>query len=373
MAEPQQTWGGALTVYPGKEMRAVDMAEALKALTMFEGVRRVNNTNIPVNGGILQGCTFAIPVAQTTTLRMSPGRIMIGGRVADFTPPENGNYFYFKAPSVSGTTTCVIVAVCDLANPSNPFYISVVTGTSSLDEASKRTTDEMFNRNNGLRYLRLGTVKVGSNGVFSDLTMNPNSSPVKTNKAYLDEVKSALDSTITANDSYAREWIAYFKKSHFNSDFFTAYRAIGDGLVIKANSSTTFKFRSEYGSEVHIQDSSGVIPGTVGPYVFIKPDGTIIDEGANSTPHPTPGTGPNGAPTDIVKDPYLWKFLGINEIHIENAKTSGTGAANCVIQSYYSEAATGGGHVCVTIRNLGSTAAKIKLTIRSLYVADIDG
>lgn len=374
MAEPAQTQNGGMKIYPAKEMRAVDMAEALKALTLFEGVRRVESTDIPVNGGIIQGCQITAPRDTPTQLRMTAGRILICGRLAEFTPDDN--FFYFTGPSVAETTTCTIVAVCDLSSPANPFYISIVTGSglASLDAAASRTTDELFNRNNGLRYLRLGTVKVAANGVLSELSLNPNSSPVKSNKTYLDGVKNQLTSSISANDGYAREWISYFQKSRHKSDFFTAYRAVGDGLTVAANSTVTFKFRSEYGSKVYIQSGgSDAIPQETWANVYVEPNGRIISQKADTAIHPAPAVGPNGAPTDIVPD--KWKFLGINEIRIENASASGSGAANCVIQSYYSESvsasAGGGGHVCAAIRNTGSAAAKIKLTIRSMYVADI--
>ena len=378
-----QTISGVAKIYPAKEMRAVDMAEALKALTLFNGVRRVGNTDISVNGGIIQGCSFAIPTDRTTALRMSAGRILICGRLADFTP-ESGNYFYFSAPSVPSDVTCVIAAVCDLSNPTNPFYITLATSSTlaSLDAAANRTTDEMFNRNNGLRYLRLGTVKVKTNGVFTDYTPNPYSSEIKSNKALFDEVKNNLETSITNNNAKATEWINYLKTARFNSDFFTAYRISADGVVVDHNSTTTFRFRSEYGSQVIIQPTSGsgdstdidnVLPEGTFAVVVINKKGGILAERSDTTPHSTPSLGPNGAPTDIIRNPYVWKFLGINEIHIENATTNGSGSANCVIQSYFSESAPGGGHVCVTVKNLGNTNATIKLTVRSLYVANIGG
>lgn len=374
MAEPAQTQNGGMKIYPAKEMRAVDMAEALKALTLFEGVRRVESTYVPVNGGIIQGCQITAPQNTPTQLRMTAGRILICGRLAEFTPDDN--FFYFTGPSVAETTTCTIVAVCDLSSPANPFYISIVTGSglASLDAAASRTTDELFNRNNGLRYLRLGTVKVAANGVLSELSLNPNSSPVKSNKAYLDSVKNTLNSSINTNDGYAREWISYFKKSRHKSDFFTAYRAVGDGLTVAANSTTTFKFRAEYGSKVYVRQSgSDSIPQETWANVYIEPNGTIISQKPDTAIYPSPAVGPNGAPSEIISN--KWKFLGINEIHIENATTGGQYSGGCVIQSYYSAAvpaASGGGsHVCVAIRNTGNAAAKIKLTIRSLYVADI--
>lgn len=375
MPDVTPTNNGAMKIYPAKEMRAVDMAEVIKALTLFEGVRRVESTDIPVNGGIIQGCQISAPALTPTQLRMTPGRILICGRLADFTPPS-GNYFYFTGPVVAETTTCTIVAVCDLSSPANPFYISIVNGStlSSLDAAANRTSDEDFNRGNGLRYLRLGTVKVAANGVLSEFTRNANSYPVKSNKSYLDGVKNELSNSINANDSYSRDWIGYFKDSRHHSDFFTAYRAIGDGLTVNANSTATFKFRAEYGSKVYIRGTgSDAIPQETWANVFIEPNGTIISQKPDTAIYPSPSLGPNGAPTDIVHN--KWKFLGINEIHIENATSGGQYAGGCYIQSYYSAAAPasagGGSYVCVAIRNTGNATAKIKLTIRSLYVADI--
>lgn len=362
-----------MKTYPAKEFRAVDMAELIRSLTLFEGERRDENTTVPVNGGIIEGCDIRISTNPANKIRIQRGRILIAGRLAEVKPSGNSDYLYLDPPNVSASnTTCVIAAVCDLSEPNAPFYITIADGVGTLNQKANRTTDANFNRGNGLRYLRLGTVKVNPNGTMSDLVKNDNSTEIKSNKKTLNAVRTELLNRIGIND----DWNSYFQKSRHKADFFTAYRVSADGLTLAKGAITTFKFRSEYGSKVYIRSSSGsgsnVIPGDPDAYVEINPAGTILSEKGDTRVYPAPAVDEHGVPASIIENPNKWKFLGINEIHIENARTDGIGATNCMIQSYYTEAASGnGGHICVAIRNTGNVAAKIKLTVRSMYVADI--
>lgn len=357
-----------MKTYPAKEFRAVDMAELIRSLTIFEGERRDESTTVPVNGGIIEGCDIKISTDPANKISIQRGRILIAGRLAEVKPGDNSEYLYIDPPNVNASnTTCVIAAVCDLSEPNAPFYITVADGVGTLNQKANRTTDANFNRGNGLRYLRLGTVKVNPNGTMSDLVTNDNSAAIKSNKKAVDAVKTELLNRIGIND----EWNSYFQKSRHKADFFTAYRVSADGLLINHGALVTFKFRSEYGSKVYLwSGSSSVRPYEYNAYIEITSTGEIKDEKPDTSLDPVQPLTPHNIPEDIIHD--KWKFLGINEIRIENASSGGTGASNCVIQSYYSESARGGGgHVCVSIRNIGNTTAKIKLTVRSMYVADI--
>lgn len=60
-------------------------------------------------------------------------------------------------------------------------------------------------------------------------------------------------------------------------------------------------------------------------------------------------------------------LLGVSGVFITNATSSGSGSTSCVISSFWHT----GTEVLVRVRNLGSSAAKVKLTIKQLMVRDI--
>ena len=359
---------GKMKIYPACKMRAVDMAEMIKSVTMFEGVRRDGSREVPVNGGILQGCQMAIPQATPTMIRMSPGRILICGRLAEFTDEDDSGYIYLAPPSVNQTTTCIIVAVCDLTSPdaengTGPFYIRIVTGTSTLDTAANLTTDEMFNANNGLRYLRLGTVKVSPNGMLSELTINHKSSDIKNNKLYVDGLVESLQNNSEYGNVILKDWSDYLRKARFRNTFVTQYAVSADGLTLASNTMKTFKFRKEYGSLVYI--NAQAIPYSDKAHVNIKADGTIISQKADTTPDEAILIDEHGVP-QAIGTKYI--HLGIVGVLIQAASSGSAAVEQLVIHSFYADSSN---HVCVDIRNISSTPAKFKLTIRSIYVQDV--
>lgn len=124
-----------IRIFPNKEMFSVDMAEVLDA-----GILR---------SGVIQGCH----ISETNgVLNIDSGRIVIGGRLGVVTGGV------IPLPSISVESSCTVLAVCDLRNNQQPFYIAMVdsAGLDALNSA--RTTDGTFNVVNGLDYVILGTV-----------------------------------------------------------------------------------------------------------------------------------------------------------------------------------------------------------------------
>jgi hypothetical protein len=154
-----------------------------------------------------------------------------------------------------------------------------------------------------------------------------------------------------------------------------------DGLNLPANTSGTFVFRKEYDGVLHIFTPSGTGADTI-PYI---PGPSIVLDKRYAYNGRSTGTNP-GIMADI--DPaevtpsqqYDSKYhipinvndkkvhFGIVGVQIDNATKNGAGAANCVLQSYYTDSK----HVIIKIRNTGSTAAVLKIGVRSLYIVDPD-
>lgn len=361
---------GDMKIYPACEIRAVDMAEVLRVAIMFEGERRDGDNKIAVNGGVIQGCRLDIPNDMTNRIRMTPGRIIIFGRLAEFKAPEGSSYIYLQAPSVSSNnTTCYIVAVCNLADPENPFYVSIVTGVGTLNAAANHTSDSLFNVNNGLRYLRLGTVQVSTSGTFSNLVTNDASYTIKSNKSYVDSEIGKLSSSTTESITALQEWRSYFKLiadtlvPGSNTPFFKTYTSSADGLTLKANTVTTFKFRKEYDSITYL--NAQTVPASLNAWINLKADGTVLSQQADQVPDIIPAPSSHNVPTAIRTK---YRHLAICGVLIQNATNGSAGLSNLVLRGFYTDSSN---HVCVDIKNTGSTAAKFKLSITSLYARDI--
>lgn len=362
---------GIAKIYPAKEMKAVDMAELMKAALMFNGV--------------LHGCQISI---NSNRLRMTPGRIAIFGRMAEFEASVGESYLYFEAPSVSARTKFMICAISDLNNTSNPFYISLL-GPSAYNslaaEVDGGPDDENYNIAGGKRFVRLGEVYYDSSGVPSSLNVSttdyPSGKP-RSNSVVLQDYRASLND----KDATYMAWIRYLNKArHHQNGFFKTKTINLDGVIIPANTSGLFVFRKDYNADVQVvAENSGAIPSSMVPHTFIwkrngyRGTGTgaanenqpWAADGAGQTPSVTPSqTYDHGAPVDTnVEDSYkVW--YGVTGVQIDNATSGGSGSANCVLQGFYQYDAN---HIAIKVRNTGSTAATVKISARSLYIQNID-
>ncbi len=112
-----------IKVFPGKEMKALDMAEALEGAFVTYYC-------------ILQGCEVSL---NNGKLNVTSGSIIIKGRVAAVTGGEIDEY-----PSVSSTSTLHLLAVCDLA-ADTPFYIRLFSQSEYETLAARRDSVTDFN------------------------------------------------------------------------------------------------------------------------------------------------------------------------------------------------------------------------------------
>lgn len=366
-------YNGTLSVYPGHEMKAIDMAEALRAVSTFSG--------------IVNGCRLRI---QDNQLQMDPGWVILGGRVGSFEAPEGSPYITIECPQPNVATPYKIVIVCDL-RPSateRPFYIDLKTDYYITHNLQNNTTsDDKFNATQKLKYLTIGSVDVSTAGVPSNLDTQTGHFPeyaLVSDKTNLDAA-AALE---TRRHKLIWDcWINYLNRAKCRSAFFRTHTAVGDGLTIPANTTATFRFRQEYGSLVLIMtgDTAPARPQH-DPYIILKPDGSVPSipnaQGAGDAPStvkqyyadpddPTKNT-------NIVQNFYTGqKNLGITGVTISNPSSGASQVDKCVIQSYGIEQANSGGTMVdryrmVKVRNTGTAAAKIKLSVTCTYVQNIE-
>ena len=168
-----------IRIFPNKEMFSVDMAEVLDA-----GILR---------SGVIQGCR----ISETNgVLSIDSGRIVIGGRLGVVTGGV------IPLPSISVESSCTVLAVCDLRNNQQPFYVAMVdsAGLDALNSA--RTTDGTFNVVNGLDYVILGTVTANpATGLVSNWVASESATAKKGKDLYSELTSSVkvmyIERTIT--------------------------------------------------------------------------------------------------------------------------------------------------------------------------------
>lgn len=148
-----------IRIYPNKEMFSVDMAEIIDAAML--------------KSGIIQGCAISL---SASSLNITDGRIVIKGRLGVVTGGV------IPTPTLDTTTTCTLVAVCDLSS-TNPFYIALLkpADLATLQASAARSeTEGTFNVSNGIAYAELGTAVVDpATGNVTSWTANANATAMK--------------------------------------------------------------------------------------------------------------------------------------------------------------------------------------------------
>lgn len=358
---------GSMKIFPAKEMRAVDMAEALRGLSSFDG--------------IISGCRIRINPTDDSELTMEPGWMILGGRLAYFAPQEGRSDVLLETPS-SRNATVHICAVCDLRNGTEDFSIkfytktnadALINGSSGVDS---QHPDYNFNLENHYKAIRLGTVYINATGRFSNLDVTTGSFPdyaIKSGKTYTDAASKVENTHWTT----LSDWVMYFQAVKHRSAFFRRYTIVANGLKVAAGKSVTYQFRKEYGSQVVVKtgDTMPATPSGVA-YVIIEPDtGKILKQGAapastqveekteNNVPSPTYHNTPgHTAGTSALNDERLNR--GIVGINI-------SGSDEVIAQSYYITNKTGTGdtnYVVVKLHNFGKNLATVNLNVDCLFV-----
>lgn len=137
-----------IRIFPNKEMTSVDMAEIMDAA-------------LP-NTGVIQGCELHLV---NGVFNIDSGRLVVGGRLGVVTGGTIPN-----PTTLTTTSTCYLLAVCDLSNSETPFYFKLAT-IDELDQLGLaiEEVNTTFNINSGLRALFFGYCTVNpATGLASD-------------------------------------------------------------------------------------------------------------------------------------------------------------------------------------------------------------
>lgn len=192
-----------IRIFPDKEMLSVDMAEVLDA-AMFKS-------------GVIQGCGIHLSGG---TLTMDSGRIIIKGRLGVVSAGA------IPVPTLSTTSTCTLVAVCDLQSGENPFYIALLSPDSYANLQASADSGGTFNVSNGIAYVVLGTASVNpSTGNVTSWKAADGASAKKGEDAYND-LKTQVDNAVkTVNNMSGIVGKSMFKTQeriyydiHFNAN-----------------------------------------------------------------------------------------------------------------------------------------------------------
>ena len=355
-----------IRVYPSKEIDDLDFAELMDAALLRDGT--------------LQGCGLSL---NTTTheVEIASGRMVIKGRLAVVTAGQIA-----RPEGITTKQTCYITAACDLT-AENPFTIQMLKGGdhTALVNRAANYSETTFNISNGVWIYEMATVKVDpSVGVIELTPIATDQRSGKNRMAISSSVQKDLNSQVALENEHWEKhelWRQQFaRRWHMRSNFATKL-INADGLNLPANTSGTFVFRKEYDGVLHIFTPSGTGADTI-PYI---PGPSIVLDKRYAYNGRSTGTNPGiMADTDPAEvtpsQQYDSKYhipinvndkkvhFGIVGVQIDNATKNGAGAANCVLQSYYTDSK----HVIIKIRNTGSTAAVLKISVRSLYIVDPD-
>lgn len=338
----------SIHIFPARELLALDMAELMNASI--------------IGSTILQGCGISRN-SSTGVLSMEPGRIIIHGRLGVV---EGGT---FDIPSDALGTSSVsrhLMAVCDL-RAQNPFYVKVLTVSeyNAVTTDAKSYTDEGFNVGSGIRYLDLGTATIAS-GRFTNWTPNKENIKIKNLEAVKKELNDRIDDVLDSKDSSNsvatnKSWINYLqKRSHTVTKFQSETKQVA-GITVAAGGVTTVRFRKERGSKTYVMSGGGgstVIDNNIAE-LWIKPDGTVIDQHDASRSGYIEAKDKYGVPTTINN--VDWTAFGILAVGI-----SGTNSNNCVVNAF----GISGSYAYVRLRNVGTAKATLTVAIRVLQICE---
>lgn len=336
----------SIRVYPAAELKALDFAELMCAALIQDGV--------------IQGCVLS---RTNNEVHITSGRLVIKGRLAVV---EEGDV---ERPELTTTQTCGVYAICDL-QAEEPFQIKILTSSEyeAIAARQAQTTADDFNVDNSVWTLKLASVTVNpSEGVTSmsrtdaGLNIRKNNSYVSNMQTELDSDISTLTTNLTTQTNKISSVLTYSKKrGHSSSKFKTKVYTL-DGVTIPAKSSSAFYVPNKYNGAIQIGSGSGTITPTEDNYIYMKPNGDIVLETYASELPVTIMDDQYGVPTAVDTTLETFGFTGVT---ITGASSGAANAASCVLQSF----GFSGNRAYIKIRNEASSQAKLKVSLRLIFV-----
>lgn len=328
-----------LRVFPGMEMKAVDMATALDAATIYSG--------------IVQGCEITYN-RQTQLLSMAAGRIMIKGRLGVVTAGDLDSY-----PTLSSPTTCTLAAVCNL-QAQTPFYIRFFTNDemSALSNLAEQFPD--FNANNGIAWIELGTGTIDpATGKVTSWTPNATGSATSTDLVLYQRLQQTVINNQTSINHLLDAWVAYLRKRLFSASYFITEEALTVPAVkVPAYSKKAINFPAIRGTIIRATAINNwtMTPGTIPSY--------------------SPTYDSNGIPqqADTATGRYVAKaFCGIRisdsaYVPSGSSQACGKNSAYCALAGFFLTGSEAQRKAYIYIKNVTANEAIVDVAVNLMFV-----
>ena len=352
-----------IKVFPGHEMKALDMAEALEGAFI-------------AYGAILQGCNVSLNSGKLT---VTSGSIIMRGRVAADTGGEIDEY-----PSVSSTSSLRLLAVCDLA-ADTPFYIRLFSQSEYEALVARRDSIADFNSGNGVVFMQLGTATFNpATNQITAWSPNPDSDIRQQNRnSYI-----TLANKVNSNDTSVRNLIVS-NVNTINNKINTSVSAITKNanashtlLTQKINAWSTYLNKRSFASWKIVQEVFTIPSFTIGagarkactfPAIRgTKVTATGTDSRTESRPAWSEFTQTYTTLSDGTKIPLnvddaavRYVAIGFAQAYTTNAayQSKGKNANNCVISGWGLSGDNYARRGVVYVRNIGSAEAIIDLNV----------
>ena len=325
-----------LRVFPGKEMMAIDMAEALDAAMIYSG--------------IVQGCTIHY---ESQKLSIDSGRIIIKGRIGVVTGGDLDEY-----PELSSETSCKLLAVCDLS-ADTPFYLRYFTTAEfeALRAAAENISD--FNAGNGIAWVTLGTAKINpATQRVTEWTPGAAATTRNTDLTAYQALQQTVNDNQTAINASLDRWVTYLQQRLHSANYYVT----ADEIVIPAVRLSAGQARSV---------GCKAIRGNV-------LTATAVDTWTESPPsipsyNPTPV---EGVPTVIDNAAARYIAKGFTGIYFANStfvprgasQAAGKNADTCVLRGFNISGTEGARTGYVYVKNIGAAEAVIDIHVFFLFV-----
>lgn len=348
-----------IKVFPGKELKAVDMAEVLDACSI-------------ANGGIIQGCAITYN-QQAQTLSMGSGYILIKGRLAAITGGTIDEY-----PTLSAESDCRLLAVCDLTSVT-PFYIRLFSSAEYDSISARAAAASDFNVENGVAFVVLGVAKVNpaTNKVTAWTPHATGSIPRKDADTFLE-----LSNTVSNNDTSVRQlitqqintvnananashnlltqkinaWATYLQKRTSSADRFSVVQFTVPSFTIGAGARVGCTFPAIRGTTFRATGTNARTE-TRPSWATFTQTYTKLSDGTQ-------------IPLNVDNAEVRYFAVGISQILMSNAayQSKGKNATNCVVAGWALYGADYDRRGSVYVRNVGTAEAIIDLTITLTFV-----
>ena len=357
-----------IKVFPGEEMKALDMAEALEGAFIAHQC-------------ILQGCEVSL---RNGKLNVTSGSIIIKGRVAAVTGGEIDEY-----PSVSSTSDLRLLAVCDLA-ADTPFYIRLFSQSEYETLAARRDSISDFNSGNGVWFSNWGTATF--NPATSQVTRWTASSDVDI-RAQNRQNYERLFAKVDSNDTAVRNLIAS-NVTTLNNKITTNVNTINNNanashtlLTQKINAWSTYLNKRSLASWKFVQEVFTIPSFTIGAgaraaCTFPAIRGTkVTATSTNSRTESRPAwseftqtytTLSDGTkiPLNVDEAAVRYYAIGLSMAYVVNAayQSKGKNATNCVIAGWGLSGSDYDRRGVVYVKNVGTVEAIIDLNVAVMFV-----